>query len=288
MPPLKVTLKPDAVQCSPLLIVKKTEPDSFRMTVDVRRVNAQTVRLLWPMPIIEVILDYLNDLELYFLLDFFKGYWQFLLSLECQELFSFLTDMGIFIPTPCRVLPIHCPRNAKQIFSTTGCLSGWMTFLATPSLRKAYSSYFGEFSRWLKLNPSKYSFYLREAKWCGRVVSKSGVRHDPERIAALQQLSTPISGQDLQQFICALGWARMAIPDTTNSPSPYKAAGGRTRRQVTRVLLTDVGWNEEHVKCLQACKQALVNAVELVHVKPDYHFSVFTDASDSHWGALIT
>ncbi|KAE9160699.1 hypothetical protein PF002_g32560 [Phytophthora fragariae] len=165
MPPHKVTLKPDAVPvrckarryapehrafmkkhvqelidaglcirnphskwCSPPLIVKKVEPGDFRMTVDARQVNAQTLRMIWPMPIHEVIMDYLTDSELYFLLDFFKGYWQFLLSLECQELFSFLTDMGIFTPTrvlmggsdsvaycmpPCR----RCSRN----FSITGC-----------------------------------------------------------------------------------------------------------------------------------------------------------------------
>ncbi|POM64770.1 Hypothetical protein PHPALM_19656 [Phytophthora palmivora] len=136
MPPLKVTLKPNATParckarrypaehrafmkkhvkelidarlcyrnlhskwCSPPLVVKKVDPGDFRATVDVRRVNAQTLRLLWPMPILEVIMDYLTDSELYFLLGFFQGYWQFILSLECQELFSFLTDMGIFTPT---------------------------------------------------------------------------------------------------------------------------------------------------------------------------------------------
>ncbi|EGZ22172.1 hypothetical protein PHYSODRAFT_492726, partial [Phytophthora sojae] len=68
----------------------------------------------------------------------------------------------------------------------------------------------------LKLNPSKYSFYLREAKWCGRVVSKSGVRHDPGRISLLQALT----GQDLQQFVCALGWMRMSTPGHNKLTQP--------------------------------------------------------------------
>ncbi|OWZ04249.1 hypothetical protein PHMEG_00023876 [Phytophthora megakarya] len=148
----------------------------------------------------------------------------------------------------------------------------------------------------LKLNPSKCSFYRREAKWCGRVISKQGVRHDPGRIAALQQLSTPVTGQDLQQFVCALGWMRMSIPGHNKLTQPlvdlmevvYEAAGGRTRHKVTQVQLVDVGWNAVHNDCLQRCKEALGNAVELAHVKPDYRLSVFTDASDSHWGAVIT
>ncbi|KAE9210787.1 hypothetical protein PF002_g18724 [Phytophthora fragariae] len=65
-------------------------------------------------------MDYLTDSELYFLLDFFKGYWHFLLSLECQELFSFLTDMGIFTPT--RVLMggsdsvAYCQAPVQEMF----------------------------------------------------------------------------------------------------------------------------------------------------------------------------
>ncbi len=50
----------------------------------------------------------------------------------------------------------------------------------------------------LKLNPRKCKFYLVEAEWCGRFISKEGVRHDPARIDALKTLPKPISGKDLQ------------------------------------------------------------------------------------------
>uniref|UniRef100_H3H500 Chromo domain-containing protein n=1 Tax=Phytophthora ramorum TaxID=164328 RepID=H3H500_PHYRM len=158
MPPLEVTLKPDAVPvrckarryppehrefmrqhveelvaagmvyrnprskwCSPPLIVNKKGPDPFRMTIDVRRVNTQTLRILWPMPMLEVILGYLYGSRYYFLLDFFKGYWQFLLSLSSQELFSFLTDMGVVTPT--RVLMggsdsvAYCQATVQEMFA---------------------------------------------------------------------------------------------------------------------------------------------------------------------------
>ena len=74
---------------SPPLIVKKPGVAKFRMTVDVREVNAETERVLCPMPMIEVIFDHLQGSKVYFLLDFFKGYWQLLLDESCQEMFSF-------------------------------------------------------------------------------------------------------------------------------------------------------------------------------------------------------
>ncbi|KAF0761984.1 hypothetical protein AaE_003363 [Aphanomyces astaci] len=45
--------------CSAPLIVKKPEGNDFRMTVDVRPVNAQTKRIIWPMHMLEAILDHL-------------------------------------------------------------------------------------------------------------------------------------------------------------------------------------------------------------------------------------
>jgi hypothetical protein len=40
--------------CSPPLIVRKPEVSAFRMTVDVRVVNAQTERMVWPMSMLKV------------------------------------------------------------------------------------------------------------------------------------------------------------------------------------------------------------------------------------------
>ncbi|KAE8983544.1 hypothetical protein PF011_g21139 [Phytophthora fragariae] len=158
MPPLKVTLKPDSEPvrckarrypeeqrqfmrrhveelvrsglcywnphskwCSPPLIVRNPDVDDFRMTVDVHRVNVRTLRILWPMPMPEVVLGHLREAKFFFALDFFKGYWPFLLDPSCQELFSFLTDMGVFTPT--RVLMggtdsvAYCQATVQEMFN---------------------------------------------------------------------------------------------------------------------------------------------------------------------------
>ncbi|OWZ18122.1 hypothetical protein PHMEG_0007837 [Phytophthora megakarya] len=187
----------------------------------------------------------------------------------CQELLLFLTDMGIF--TPIRVLMggsdsmAYCQATVQEMFEEflyNGLLS-WLDDLLG---------------------------YAKSEE--GLLKLLRGVL----KITALQQLSTPATGQDLQQFVCALGWMRMSIPGHNKLTQPlvdlmevvYEAAGGRTRRKVTQVQLVDVGWSAVHNDCLQICKQALGNAIELAHVKLDYRLSVFTDAVDSHWGAAIT
>ena len=106
--------------CSPPLIVRKPEANEFRMTVDVRAVNAQTERMVWPMPMLEVVLDHVAGSSVFFSLDFFKGYWEFMLDPASQEMFSFLTDQGVYTPT--RVLMggtdsvAYCQATVQEMF----------------------------------------------------------------------------------------------------------------------------------------------------------------------------
>ncbi|KAG3092616.1 hypothetical protein PI124_g15605 [Phytophthora idaei] len=63
----------------------------------------------------------------------------------------------------------------------------------------------------------------------------------------------------------------------------YERAGGREKNQVRTIKLGDVSWGDKEDACLDRCKTALQNALQL-----DKRLSVYTDASDEHGGAAIT
>lgn len=67
----------------------------------------------------------------------------------------------------------------------------------------------------------------------------------------------------------------------------YLRAGGRKKHQIRAVRLSDVGWGVEKVACLDRCKDALPNALQLAHPDPLKRLSVYADASDEHWGSAI-
>ena len=293
---------------SPPLIVKKPEANEFRMTVDVRAVNAQTERMVWPMPMLEVILDHVAGASLFFSLDFFKGYWQFMLDKDSQELFSFLTDEGVYTPT--RVLMggsdsvAYCQSTVQDMFAEflyQGLLIWLDDLLGYEKTEDGLLDLLRRIlevcaQKGLKLNPKKCSFYKQEAKWCGRIISREGVFHDPERIKALQDLPAPQTGKDLQQFVCALNWMRQSIPGYNKQVQPlmefmervYKSAAGRTKQKVAKVNLVEIGWSELENGCLERCKVMLGDAVTLAHQDPKKLTCVFTDASEGHWGAVVT
>jgi hypothetical protein len=92
------------------LILPKTGPDEFRMTVDLRVPNASTKPTAWPMPNLQDLLHDLHCSELFATLDFCQGYWQIPLHKDSKDYQSFITPDGVFTPT--RIL--HGTRNATQ------------------------------------------------------------------------------------------------------------------------------------------------------------------------------
>ena len=47
----------------------------------------------------------------------------------------------------------------------------------------------------------KVSLYAREVKWCGKLYSGTGVRHDPKRIRGLVEMRRPETVVELMQFL---------------------------------------------------------------------------------------
>ena len=291
--------------CAPLIVRKPHTKNEFRMTVDLRPVNSQTEQIAWPMPMLEVVVDHLSGATCFFLLDFFKGYWQFSLDPSCQEVFSFLTDTGVYTST--RVMQggsdsvAYCQSTVQAMFSGQlyKCLLAWLDDLLgyhkTPTgLLTALAEVLEVCaSKGLKLHPNKCQFFVKEAKWCGRIISGTGVKHDPVRVEALQSLPAPKTGADLQQYVCALNWMRMSIPGfnilvrdlAAVLERVFAAVGGkRTKQLAATVLLADVGWDGTHMAVLDATKKALSKVVELSHPNPEMRLCVFADASEEHWG----
>jgi hypothetical protein len=226
---------PKSAWCSPsLIVINKQEAGAFRMTVDVRAVNAQTEHLFWPMPVLEVILGHLVGSRVFFSLDFFKGYWQFLLAEASQELISFITDERVFTPT--RVLMggsdsvAYCQSTVPEMFEDVlykGLLvwlddlleyekteAGLLSLLEKVLVRCA--------EKGLKLNPKKCAFFQQEAVWCGKVVSADGIRHEPARVSALQGLPPPVTGGNLLRFVCAVNWMRLSISARNRIVKPLR------------------------------------------------------------------
>lgn len=109
---------------------------------------------------------------------------------------------------------------------------------------------------------------------------------DPKQLQPLLDMPPPSNGAELQQFICAANWMRMAIPDFNQMVEPLTTlleetltiAGRRTKTGAPKISLMQQ-WNPAHDDCYAKVKRALAESVTLAHPHPEKLFCLFTDAS---------
>ena len=65
----------------------------------------------------------------------------------------------------------------------------------------------------ISLNPKKSLFSLEEGKLLGHIISKEGIRIDPERIQAILQIPYPRNIKELQAFLGKINFLRRFIPN---------------------------------------------------------------------------
>jgi hypothetical protein len=295
---------PNSRWSSPIYVVRKPK-GGFRMTIDVRYPNSQLVPVAGVMPLFEVELAKLKGTGWFSNIDAFKGYWQFPLAKESQEIMSFQTDSGIYTPT--RLIQ----GGSDSVFAFQGgmrevlgslldnCCSVWVDDILhyAESFDELLLNLRSIFERCFKfnvfLNPNKTQLCTQKVTWCGRVIDKEGVTYDEEMVTGLLELRAPGNGQELQQFICACNWMRSSMPEFAKIVGPLQSllldCTKRIQSSKSKMLKNcSFAWEQIHQDAFEEMRNALKNLVKLNHFDPQKEVCLFTDASDSFWGLVLT
>jgi Reverse transcriptase (RNA-dependent DNA polymerase) len=157
-------------------------------------------------------------------LDFPQALLQIALAKESQELYSVQTPLGTYTPT--RMLQgsqdasnyfhgVVSPLFDELHLSLTSFLDDYLLHCRTEAeLLRMWRQFFCIWRRnRLKITPLKAECFLREATFCGRLISEDGVQYDPKGLQTLKDLQIPENGANLYQFITAMNWMRTSIPN---------------------------------------------------------------------------
>jgi hypothetical protein len=73
------------------------------------------------------------------------------------------------------------------------------------------------FKKWRKigisLNPKKSNFIVEEGKFPRHMLSRDGIKIDPNKVATLQKISIPRSKKEVQSFLGRVNFSRRFIPN---------------------------------------------------------------------------
>ena len=294
-------------QAAPLLVPKPGSRAKYRMAVDLRPVNAATVKEAWPMPHIDSEIRDFAGSTCFACLDFVSGYWQLPVHPESYTACGIVTPRGVVAST--RVLPglanatAFFQSSVEPLFSTLrDWLKAWLDdFCLHARTEEVLLDKLEEFfaicrRKNLFLHAGKSKLFEKELKWCGRIVSAAGFRLDPARLEGLKDVSMPDTAEELAQFIYCCRWMSIAIPDFTGRTAPltavleqaYSQSGKRTNRSIRPIRLRSLSWGPDHVKAFLQLQDCLRNAVQLAHPDPEKVVCVYTDASERYWSGVVT
>jgi hypothetical protein len=130
----------------------------------------------------------------------------------------------------------------------------------------------------ISLNPKKLVFCVTEGKLLGHIVSQEGVKIDPNRVKAIQQLSLPLSKTGVKSFFGQVNFLRRFVPDFSEIVKSIvdMMKGNKAFK-----------WTDVGKKAFENIKEAIANAPILVH--PDYtkEFIIYCYASEHTVSAIL-
>jgi RNase H-like domain found in reverse transcriptase len=147
----------------------------------------------------------------------------------------------------------------------------------------------------LRMHASKCVLFATTVRYCGRLITKDGVRFDPKNMQALQTMQQPQNGADLVQYVVAVNWMRSAIPNNSKRVDPFQAElakvledkSSRTKKAAAAVSLLHL-WGQEEQAAFKNLQAAIMDSMTLAFPDPNKRICVLTDASDRSYAGLVT
>ena len=279
---------------SPVVIVPKKSIDGkpdFRFCVDFRRLNAITTADVYPLPNIVDTLDHLGGCNYFTTLDLTSGYHQIPMHPESQPKTGFIVESGLYeykrLPFGLRNAPSSFQRMMDSVLrglKPTQCLVYLDdVIIFSKGIEQHAERLKRVFDKLREANLSlkfkKCHFALSEVKYLGHVITRKGIKADPDKIEAVKTFPSPNTTKELQSFLGLSNYYRRFIHQYADMARP-----------LTKLLRKGVAftWTPDCQEAMDKLKEALTSSPVLTY--PDFKrpFVLSTDASNFAVGAVLS
>ncbi len=280
--------------CTVVLAPKKD--GTLRFCCDYRRLNAITVRDVYPIPRADDVINHLGGSTIFTSLDLKNGYWQIPLTRDSREKTAFVTPDGLF---QYKRLPFGLSNGTatfqRAVDRALGGLK-WTMCVAFLDDLVVYGKDFDEHMSRLEkvfealdkanftLNIAKCHFAVDKIECLGFFISRSGVHADPKKVQAIVDFPSPdlqpaksrISA--LRSFIGAASFYRRFISQFAEIVAPLHQL--LKKNAIWK-------WDQEQEAAFQQLKDAMVKAPVLALPCEGGEFILQTEASTLGLGAVL-
>ena len=255
---------------SPCLLVKKAD-GTYRLVVDYRRLNKQTLRMNFPLSNMDDGLEELNGAKIFAVLDLAQGYLQMPLSESAREKSAFILpdDTGEFTRAMLGLMntPFYFAKLIKKIFGQHGnklALNFFDDFLL---YAKKWEEFFQKLELMFQLlkktgftlNLNKCRFGLEEVEYLGFKIGINGVSPGERKVIAIENFPTPRNVHEVRRFHGLASFFRRFIPGFAQIMAP-----------IIDLLKKDCNfeWGEKQESAFRDLKAKLSSKPVLAHFNP--------------------
>ena len=192
------------------LVPVRKKNGEIRLYIDFRNLNIASLKDNYPLPKMDHILERVVGATRISMLDGFSGYNQVLVDPKDQEKTTFIAPWGTFMYAK---MPFSL-MNARATFQRA------MDIAFAEEINKFVVIYLDDITIYsrnenehvshlrkiflkcrkygISLNPKKSNFAMMEGKLLGHIISGEGIRIDPNRVTAIQNLDFPRTRKEIQ------------------------------------------------------------------------------------------
>ena len=261
--------------------------NSVRICIDPRDLNKALKRPHYPMVTVEEVANRLSGATSFTTLDACSGYWQLPVDEESSKLLTFNTPWGRYrftrLPFGINSAPEIYQREMDRLFSGVpveiivddflihGKDNRDMDEKLTAVLER--SKEIG-----LKFNPQKVKLRVPEVSYVGHVFSSDGLKPDPEKLRAIDDMPHPTDKAGVLRFLGTINYLDKFIEHKADLQGPISQL---TQKDVAFV------WEKPQQEAFDQLKSVITRAPALAYFDNQKETVLNVDASSTGLGAVI-
>lgn len=273
---------------TPLVPVVKSN-GSLRICADYKStINPFLEDFNYPLPKIEELFLKLRGGKIFSKLDFRNAYNQLELSEDSRELLTWSTHKGLYrvnrLPygtkPACQLFQSIVDKVLQGLDNVVAFLddivvTGVTTTDHLANLRKVLTRLNNSGFR---LNLDKCSFFQREIKYLGHIISEKGLQKDPSKIEAIVKAPVPQNVAEVRSFVGLINYYGKFVVGMSQILAPLY---NLLKKGVSFV------WNDVCAAAFKKAKEVISSDMILCHYDPKFPIKLYCDASEKGIGAVL-
>ena len=274
---------------APVIFTPKKD-GTMRMVIDYREINKITIRNGYPLPAVDELFPIVQGAQYFSKIDLHSGYYQIRIDENDREKTAFVTRYGSY---EFLVLPMG-------LCNSPGTFMELMNWVFEAQLDKfvivflddvlIFSKSLDEHEKHMRevlailrekrlfAKMSKCDLVRREVDFLGHRLGRDGLGRETAKTQAIMDWPTPVSRNEVQQFLGLANYYRKFVADFSTIAAPLNHLTGTTVK---------FQWGEAEQKSFDDVKHAMLTSPMLKLPDMKLPFVLDTDASNRAVGAVL-